>query len=74
MQTPLWEIETVTGTEKMACVEMCGGVHTQRQRPMQISIEFCTYFIGICKGLGLGNFYVFTNFEDVNVTQFDQWK
>ena len=33
---------------KMACVELCGGIHTaQRQRPMQISMEFV-------HGIGLG--------------------
>ena len=34
---------------KMACVELCGGVHTaQRQRLMQISSGCCTHFVGIC--------------------------
>ena len=33
---------------KMACVELCGDVHTaQRQRLMQTSIRFYTHFIGI---------------------------
>ena len=32
----------------MVCTELHGGVHTaQRQRLMQISIGFCTYFISI---------------------------
>ena len=32
----------------MPRVEFCGGVHTaQKQRSMQISIGFCTHFIGI---------------------------
>ena len=39
----------------MAFIELCEGVHTaQRQRPMQISIGFCTRFIGISLGLGAG--------------------
>ena len=47
-----------TGTDwdrqKMACTELHEGVHAaQRQRLMQISIEFCIHFIGICVGLGV---------------------
>ena len=39
---------------KLICIELCGGVDTtQRQRPMQISIRFCTHFISICVSLGL---------------------
>ena len=30
-----------TETDKIACIEVCGSVHTaDRQRPMQISIGF----------------------------------
>ena len=36
---------------KMACMELCGGVHTaQRGRPMQISVGFCTRCISLCPG------------------------
>ena len=40
---------------KIACTELFGSVYTaQRQRPMQISLGFCTLVIGICIGHGLG--------------------
>ena len=41
----------------MACIELCGGVHTaQIQRPMQLSIGFTTHFmcIGLSLGVGVG--------------------
>ena len=42
---------------KITWIELYGDVHTaQRQSPTQISIGFCTYFIGICIGLGVGQY------------------
>ena len=39
----------------MACIESCRGFHTsQRQRPMQSSIEFCIHIIVICISLVVG--------------------
>ena len=39
----------------MDCIELRGGAHTaQRQRPMQIFIGFCKYFISVCICLGVG--------------------
>ena len=53
----LWRVYTVRDRDrdrdKITCIELCGGVHTaQRQKPMRISIGFCTHFISI--GLSLG--------------------
>ena len=48
----------------MACIELCGGVHTaQRQRLTQISIGFCTHFIGI--GLGVGQCKLTTKLDQI---------
>ena len=38
---------------------------TYRERLMQISIGFCTYFIGICIALGLGVWELWINYNDV---------
>ena len=40
---------------KVACIELCRGVHTaQTQIPMKVSIVLCTHIISICIGLGAG--------------------
>ena len=45
-------------------VELCGGVHTtQRQRHSANFHWFCTHFIGICIGLGVGKHSEFRNLD-----------
>ena len=40
---------------KMACTELCGGVHTAlKERAMKFSIRFCGHVTGNCIGLGVG--------------------
>ena len=41
----------------MACTKLYGSVHTaQRRKSMYISIGFCTHFICIGLGLGVGQY------------------
>ena len=51
----LTDTKTEIETEKMACIELCGGVHaTQRQKLTQTFIGFCTRFISNCISLSFG--------------------